>query len=237
MSTFSRHTADRLVKIPASNVTIVGELFLPDSPVGIVLFVHGAGSGRHSPRSRKIAEGLTDAGMAALLFDLLTPLEEAEDRWRGHLGFNIPFLAERLMAAMDWACDSPLTRDLGIGLFGASTGAAAALFTAAERPLEIQAVVSRGGRPDLVKEKLPHVVASTLLIVGEKDEPVLGWNRESAALLSGEHVLHVVSGATHLFPEQGALEEVSRVTSAWFGRHLQRSHPPKNHSPGETHKQ
>jgi putative phosphoribosyl transferase len=230
MSSFSRHTADRLVRIPASNATIVGELFLPDSPTGLVLFVHGAGSGRHSPRSRKIAEVLTDAGMATLLFDLLTPLEEAEDRWRGHLSFDISFLAGRLMAAMDWACESAMTRDLGIGLFGASTGAAAALLAAAERPLEIQAVVSRGGRPDLVKEQLPHVVASTLLIVGENDVPVLGWNREAAALLSGEHALHVVAGATHLFPEQGALEEVSRVTAEWFALHLQRSHPAKSHS-------
>lgn len=232
MSALSRHTADRLVKIPAPDATIFGELFLPDSPTGLVLFVHGAGSGRHSPRSRKSSDALTGAGVATLLFDLLTPLEEAEDRWRGHLSFDIPFLAGRLMAVMDWACDSPMTRDLGIGLFGASTGAAAALLTAAERPLEIQAVVARGGRPDLVTEQLPHVVAPTLFIVGEKDEPVLGWNRTAAAQLAGEHLLHVVSGATHLFPEQGALEEVTRVASDWFARYLQRSHPPPLHSPG-----
>lgn len=232
MSTFSRHTADRLVKIPASGATIFGELFLPDSPTGLVLFVHGAGSGRHSPRSRKVSDALTDAGLATLLFDLLTPLEEAEDRWRGHLSFDIPFLAGRLMAAMDWASQSPLTRDLGLGLFGASTGAAAALWTAAERPLEIQAVVARGGRPDLVTEQLPHVVAPTLFIVGEKDEPVLGWNRAAAAHLSGEHLFHIVSGATHLFPEPGALEEVERVTCEWFARYLQRSHPPPLHLPG-----
>jgi putative phosphoribosyl transferase len=232
MSTFSRHTADRLVKISTPDSTILGELFLPDSPTGLVLFVHGAGSGRQSPRSRKASDVLTSAGVATLLFDLLTPLEEAEDRWRGHLSFDIPFLAGRLMSVMDWACDSPMTRDLGIGLFGASTGAAAVLLTAAERPLEIQAVVARGGRPDLVVEHLPHVVAPTLFIVGEKDEPVLGWNRAAAAQLSGEHVLHIVSGATHLFPEQGALDEVTRVTSDWFARYLQRSHPPTLHSPG-----
>lgn len=232
MSTFSRHTADRLVKIPASDATIFGEIFLPDSPTGLVLFVHGAGSGRHSPRSRKVSDALTDAGLATLLFDLLTPLEDAEDRWRGHLSFDIPFLAGRLMAAMDWASESPMTRDLGVGVFGASTGAAAALLAAAERPLEIQAVVARGGRPDLVTDHLSHVVAPTLFIVGEKDEPVLGWNRAAAAQLSGEHRFHIVPGATHLFPEQGALEEVSRVASDWFARYLQRSHPPPVHSSG-----
>lgn len=232
MSISSRHTADRLVKISTPDATLSGELFLPDSPTGIVLFVHGAGSGRHSPRSRKASDVLTGAGIATFLFDLLTPIEEAEDRWRGHLSFDIPFLAGRLMGVMDWASDSPLTRDLGVGVFGASTGAAAALLTAAERPLEIQAVVARGGRPDLVPEHLPHVVAPTLLIVGEKDEPVLGWNRAAAARLSGEHVLHIVPGATHLFPEPGALEEVTRVTSDWFARYLQRSHPPSLHSPG-----
>ena len=229
----SRHTADRLIKIPLPEATLSGELFLPDSPRGLVLFVHGAGSGRHSPRSRKASDALTRAGVATFLFDLLTPLEEAEDRWRGHLSFDIPFLAGRLMAVMDWAGDSPLTRGLGIGLFGASTGAAAALLAAAERPLEIQAVASRGGRPDLVTEHLAHVVAPTLLIVGEKDEHVLGWNRASAATLSGEHLLHVVPGATHLFPEQGAMEEVTRVSSEWFTRYLQRSHPLSPHPGGK----
>jgi putative phosphoribosyl transferase len=232
MTPFSRHTADRLVEIASSNGPIFGELFLPDSPTGLVLFVHGAGSGRQSPRNRKVSEALTDAGLATLLFDLLTPLEEAEDRWRGHLRFDIPFLAARLMAAIEWANESPLTRGLGVGLFGASTGASAALLTAAERPLEIQAVVTRGGRPDLVAQHLPHVVAPTLFIVGEKDEPVLGWNRVSVTQLSGEHSLQIIAGATHFFPEQGALAEVARVTSDWFARYLQRSRPPPIHSLG-----
>lgn len=231
MNVFSRHTADRMVKIAASDAALEGELFLPDSPTGLVLFAHGAGSGRHSPRSRAISDALTGAGVATLLFDLLTPLEEAEDRWRGHLSYDIPFLAGRLLAAMDWAVDSPLTRTLGIGLFGASTGGAAALLAAAEQPLEVQAVVLRGGRPDLAADRLSHVVAPTLFIVGEKDEPVLGWNKDAARHLSGEHALHIVPGATHLFPEPGALEEVTRVTAEWFARYLQPSHPPL-HSPG-----
>lgn len=231
MSVFSRHTADRLVKIPAPDATLEGELFLPDSPTGLVLFVHGAGSGRLSPRSRAISDALTGAGVATLLFDLLTPLEEAEDRWRGHLSFDIPFLAGRLMAVMDWAVDSPLTRTLGIGLFGAGTGGAAALLAAAEQPLEVQAVVLRGGRPDLATDRLSQVVAPTLFIVGEKDDPVLGWNKDAARHLSGEHALHIVPGATHLFPEPGALEDVARVTAEWFARYLQPSHPSL-HSPG-----
>jgi putative phosphoribosyl transferase len=232
VSPFSRHTADRLVEIVASDATLHGDLFLPDSPGGLVLFVHGPGSSRHSPRSRKISNVLTGVGVATLLFDLLTPPEDAENQWRGHLGFDIPFLAGRLLAAMDWAALSPLTRDLGIGLLGASTGAAAGLFAAAERPLEVQAVVSRGGRPDLVTEQLRHVVAPSLFIVGEKDEPVLGWNKVAVNHLSGDYSLHIVSGATHLFPEPGALEEVSRVISEWFVKYLQRSHPPHPHSPG-----
>jgi putative phosphoribosyl transferase len=231
VSPFSRHTADRSVEISASDATLRGDLFLPDAPTGLVLFIHGPGSNRHSPRSRKLSTILTDLGLATMLFDLLTPLEEAENQWRGHLGFDIPFLAARLLAAMDWAAESPLSRDLGIGLFGASSGAAAGLLAAAERPLEVQAVVARSGRPDLVTEHLRHVVAPSLFIVGEKDEPVLGWNREASTHLSGDHTLHVIPGATHLFPEPGALEEVSRVTSEWFAKYLQRSHPPSIHSP------
>ncbi len=222
----SHHTAERPVKIVLNDVALLGDLFLPDAPTGLVLFVHGSGSGRHSPRNRKVSEALTDAGVAALLFDLLTPSESVEDRWRGHLSFDIPFLTARLMGVLDWAVRSPVTENLGIGLFGASTGAAAALRTAAERPLEVQAVVSRGGRPDLAGDCLSRVIAPTLLIVGEKDASVLEMNRLSAPQLAGVKALHVVPGATHLFPESGALEDVGRAAADWFARYLQRNRPP-----------
>jgi dienelactone hydrolase len=173
-----------------------------------------------------VSEALTDAGVAALLFDLLTPSESVEDRWRGHLSFDIPFLTARLMGVLDWAVRSPVTGNLGIGLFGASTGAAAALRTAAERPLEVQAVVSRGGRPDLAGDRLSRVFAPTLLIVGEKDASVLEMNRLSAPQLAGVNALHIVPGATHLFPESGALEDVGRAAADWFARYLQRNRPP-----------
>lgn len=231
MNVYSRHTADRAVGIPVDGVELKGELFLPDAPTGVVLFAHGAGSDRHSPRSRRISDVLTAAGIATLLFDLLTPIEAAEDRWKGHLGFDIPFLSRRLAAALGWAGESPLTKELGVGLFGADTGAAASLVVAADRPLEVQAVVSRGGRPDLAADQLPHVVAPTLLIVGENDHPSLVWNQDAFKRLAGDHVLKTVPGASHFFPEPGALDQVANLTSDWFLKHLQRLSPP--HSTGE----
>ncbi len=231
MNIYSRHTADRAVGIPVDGVELKGELFLPDAPTGLVLFAHGAGSDRHSPRSRVISDALTAAGIATLLFDLLTPPEVAEDRWKGHLSFDVFSLARRLAAALDWSGKSALTRELGVGLFGAGTGGAAALWVAADRPLEVQAVVSRGGRPDLVADQLPHVVAPTLLIVGENDHPSLGWNQQAFTRLAGEHALKTVPGASHFFSEPGALELVASSTSDWFLKHLQRLPPP--HSRGE----
>jgi putative phosphoribosyl transferase len=185
VNVYSRHTADRAVGIPVDGVELKGELFLPDAPTGLVLFAHGAGSDRHSPRSRVISDALTAVGIATLLFDLLTPPEVGEDRWKGHLSFDIPFLARRLAAALEWAGKSVLTRELGVGLFGAGTGAAAALWVAADRPLEVQAVVSRGGRPDLVADQLSHVVAPTLLIIGRKRSPLGGLESGSAQSIGG----------------------------------------------------
>ncbi len=223
MATISHHTAERNVLIEAPGVRLPGDLFLPDGARGLVIFAHGSGSSRHSPRNRKISKTLNDAGLATLLFDLLTPAEEVEDRRRDHLRFDIEFLSGRVLAALDWAAKFPAVKNLGIGLFGASTGAAAALRAAAERPLEVLAVVSRGGRPDLAAYRLPGVMAATLFIVGEKDHPVLEGNRLASVRVAGERALHVVPGATHLFPEPGALDDVARAAAAWFTRHLHRS--------------
>lgn len=237
MNVYSRHTVDRAVAIPTDGVELKGDLFLPDAPLGLVLFAHGAGGDRHSPRSRKISDVLTAGGVATLLFDLMTPLEAAEDRWKGHLSFDIPFLSRRLVAALEWAEGSSLTRDLGIGFFGASTGAAASLVVAAERPLDVQAVVSRGGRPDLAGDALAHVVAPTMFIVGEHDHPSMGWNQDAFKRLAGEHALKTVAGASHFFSEPGALEEVANATSEWFVKHLQRlrpSHPTAEGDGGES---
>jgi dienelactone hydrolase len=185
-----------------------------------VLFAHGSGSGRHSPRNRYVARALQRAGLATLLIDLLTPEEEEADLRSGHLRFDVGLLAGRLAAATDWLAENPDTGDLRIGYFGASTGAGAALVAAAERPQEVGAVVSRGGRPDLAGDALPRVRAPTLLIVGGNDAPVIGMNEEAFARLRADKELEIVAGATHLFEEPGALEEVARLAAAWFARHL-----------------
>jgi dienelactone hydrolase len=208
--------------VPVGDATLYGDLALPAAATGIVLFAHGSGSGRHSPRNRQVAATLNEAGLGTLLIDLLTPEEEQVDRFTAQHRFDIELLAYRLTAAIDWLRACP-GADLGIGLFGASTGAAAALVAAAERPDVVHAVVSRGGRPDLAGPALPRVHAPTLLIVGGADPQVLELNRQALQLLgAAETQLVVVPGATHLFEEPGALEQVAELAASWFARHLAR---------------
>ena len=208
------------LQIPAGEVTLAGDLEIPENARGLVLFAHGSGSSRRSPRNQAVAEILRDAGMATLLFDLLTPHEEAEDAYSGHLRFDIGLLSRRLAIVTEEIADDPHSGNLGIGYFGASTGGAAALRAAAALGSTIGAVVSRGGRPDLAGEALVHVRAPTLLIVGERDEDVLRLNERAYAQLQCEKSLAVVPHATHLFEEPGALEEVARLAANWFRKHL-----------------
>lgn len=207
-------------ELPSRGVTLDGDLAVPPGARGVVLFAHGSGSSRLSPRNRAVAEGLRRAGFATLLMDLLTRAEEQEDTATAALRFDIALLAGRLADAVDWLGRRPDTADLPVGLFGASTGAAAALTAAAGRPDRVGAVVSRGGRPDLAGEALPRVAVPVLLIVGGNDETVLDLNRQAAMHLPAVHHIHVVGGATHLFPEPGALEEVTRAAADWFQEHL-----------------
>ncbi|HEY5744066.1 MAG TPA: hypothetical protein VIS99_16195, partial [Terrimicrobiaceae bacterium] len=193
---------------------------IPQNAAGLVLFAHGSGSSRHSPRNQLVARVLRAAGSGTLLFDLLTQDEEAEDAYAGQLRFNILFLAERLASATHWVKSHAEAQQLPLGYFGSSTGGAGALVAAAELREEVGAVVSRGGRPDLAGAALPFVQAPTLLIVGGHDEEVLRLNEEAYALLRCEKKLEVVPRATHLFEEPGALEEVSRLAARWFQKHL-----------------
>ena len=208
------------VRVPAGPVTLEGNLSVPDDAQGVVLFAHGSGSGRHSPRNRYVSGALREAGLATLLIDLLTPEEEEVDLRTRHLRFDIGLLADRLAGATDWLAQDRKTQNLRVGYFGASTGAGAALVAAAERPEAVGAVVSRGGRPDLAGEALPCVAAPTLLIVGGEDEPVIGMSREAFARIRSEKKLEVVPGATHLFEEPGKLEEVARLAAGWFACRL-----------------
>ena len=210
------------VRIKAGLVELEGELVLPDSPLGVVLFAHGSGSSRHSPRNRYVAHALQEGRLGTLLIDLLTPAEDQIDSRTAELRFNIDLLAERLIAAVDWVGSQPALQALNLGLFGASTGAAAALVAAARRPAQVSVVVSRGGRPDLAGAVLSQVRAATLLIVGDNDLQVLELNRAALQELRGEKELRIVPGATHLFEEPGALEEVSRLAGEWFQTHLGR---------------
>jgi dienelactone hydrolase len=213
--------SEQLVQVAAGPVMLDGNLVVPEGAHGVVLFAHGSGSGRHSPRNRHVAGNLQAAGLATLLLDLLTEEEEAEDRYTAHLRFDIDLLAGRLVGATDWLRHDQRTAALPIGYFGASTGAAAALVAAARRPKAIRAVVSRGGRPDLAGAALPAVRAPTLLIVGGNDTLVLRLNKEALKLLGATtKQLVVVPGATHLFEELGKLEEVARLSSEWFGRYF-----------------
>lgn len=207
---------EREVRVSAGPVALEGNLGVPDDTRGVVLFAHGSGSGRHSPRNRYVAQELRQAGLATLLIDLLTPEEEEIDLRTRHLRFDIGLLAVRLTGATDWLKREPDTRNLRVGYFGASTGAGAALVAAAERPEEVGAIVSRGGRPDLAGDALPRVRAPTLLIVGGNDASVIEMNREATERLRVEKELKIVSGATHLFEEPGALEKVARLASDWF---------------------
>lgn len=207
------------VRIPAGPVTLAGDLEVPAAGAGLVLFAHGSGSSRHSPRNRFVARVLREAGSGTLLFDLLTREEEAEDALSGHLRFNIGFLADRLITATRWLSLHPVTSRFPVGYFGSSTGGAAALAAAATLGPRIEAVVSRGGRPDLAMEALPQVKAATLLIVGERDEVVLHLNRQALDRIEGKKDLAIVPGATHLFEEPGALETVARLAARWFQRH------------------
>ncbi|MDQ7848936.1 MAG: dienelactone hydrolase family protein [Armatimonadota bacterium] len=214
------HLDEQLVRVPAGPVTLEGNLAVPPKAQALVLFAHGSGSSRHSPRNRFVARVLTEAGLATLLTDLLTAAEEEVDTVTRHLRFDIPLLAQRLVAITDWLAAQPQIQSMRIGYFGASTGAAAALIAAADRPQAIGAIVSRGGRPDLAGAALGRVRAPTLFIVGGQDLPVLELNREALRQLRAEAQLVVVPGATHLFSEPGALEEVARLSAAWFTRYL-----------------
>jgi putative phosphoribosyl transferase len=206
----------REVTIQAGGTETVGDLVVPDAPSGLVLFAHGSGSSRHSPRNRQVARALHRRSLATLLLDLLT---EAEERDRANV-FDIELLAARLVAATGWTQSQPDLAHLPLGYFGASTGAAAALRAAAELGPRIAAVVSRGGRPDLAGERLAAVTAPTLLIVGGLDEIVLELNREALRLLEAPSELAVVPGATHLFEEAGALDQVELLAGEWFARFL-----------------
>jgi pimeloyl-ACP methyl ester carboxylesterase len=222
-----------LVRITAGPVTLEGNLSLPRGARGIVMFAHGSGSSRLSPRNRYVAQLLNQARLATLLVDLLTAQEEAIDLRTARLRFDIGLLAERLVGATDWLLEHPQTRELQIGYFGASTGAAAALVAAAERLDEVAAIVSRGGRPDLAGPRLPQVRAPTLLIVGGNDVQVIELNRAAFAQLRCEKQLVIVPGATHLFEEPGALDEVARLAREWFERYLAREETPQSRSPLE----
>src|SRR3954471_22996398 len=215
-----RKSAERLVRVAVGPVTLEGNLSLPEGARGIVLFAHGSGSSRHSPRNRYVAQMLNEAKLATLLVDLLTSDEETIDLRTAHLRFDIDLLAGRLVGATDWLTHYPDTRHLQVGYFGASTGAAAALVAAAERPDVVGAVVSRGGRPDLAGPALGRVRAPTLLIVGRNDFKVIELNRKALAQLRCEKQLVIVPGATHLFEEPGALDEVARLAREWFDRYL-----------------
>ena len=209
------------ITLPAGGVALAGNLTIPAEARGVVLFAHGSGSSRHSSRNAYVAQVLNDARLATLLMDLLTTSEEAEDALTGHLRFDIPLLAGRVVGATDWMQKNAATSKLAVGYFGASTGAAAALVAAAERPQLIQAIVSRGGRPDLAGYSLPRVHAPTLLIVGGDDGPVIAMNRDALAQLQVEKEIKIVPHATHLFEEPGALEQVAILARDWFQEYLQ----------------
>ena len=211
---------EKSLHIPVAGVILEADVVVPDQARGAVLFAHGSGSGRHSPRNRQVASELRIAGLATILTDLLTPAEEQRDAWTGELRFSIGLLATRVAALADWVTMYSPTEGLGVGLFGASTGAAAALAAAAERPGTVQAVVSRGGRPDLAGRHLAHVFQPTLLLVGGDDPVVVDLNREALARLPGEARLEIVPGASHLFEEPGTLEQAARLARDWFLLHL-----------------
>lgn len=220
MRTLSPEVARSAVTLDAGGVPLEGDLEFPENPAGLVLFAHGSGSSRRSPRNRRVAADLRAAGLGTLLFDLLTAVEEREDAFTAQYRFDIPRLAHRLVGAIDW-----VTAELGaaappLGCFGASTGAAAALIAAADRPETVRAVVSRGGRPDLAGSALRRVRAPTLLVVGQRDPEVIDLNAAAMRAMTAPVELALVPRATHLFEEPGALEQVSELAARWFRRHL-----------------
>ncbi len=227
-----RHTTETEVHIPVEGGTLEGLLAIPERSDGLVIFVHGSGSSRNSPRNRFVAHQLQAAGLGTLLFDLLTPPEEAEDWVTLNRRFNIPLLAGRLMEATRWIASQPEGVGRRFGFFGASTGAAAALVASTQPGCPVEAIVSRGGRPDLVGTALRKVTVPTLLIVGGDDWDVLQLNRNAMSNLRCKAELQLIPGATHLFEEPGALDQVSRLAGAWFRRHFaqeptaRRSHEP-----------
>jgi putative phosphoribosyl transferase len=211
--------ASQSLQIPAGDVVLEADIAIPEDPQGVVLFVHGSGSSRHSPRNRYVAGELQTAGLATVLADLLTAEEERVDAMTAELRFDILLLANRVIALTDWLAQYEATAGLGLGYFGASTGAAAALIAAAVRPDDVEAVVSRGGRPDLAAKDLQLVRQPTLLIVGARDEMVIDLNRKALTLLADAR-LDIVPGASHLFEEPGTLEQVAGLARDWFAHHL-----------------
>lgn len=213
---------DNAVSIKIGQITLEGNISVPKDAIGLVLFAHGSGSSRLSPRNRFVAQELNKNGIATLLFDLLTPEEEALDLQTAHLRFDITLLAKRLVHTTDWVLKNPKLNGLKIGYFGASTGGGAALVAASNRPKVVKAVVSRGGRPDLAEQRLVDVKCPTLLIVGGLDDVVIELNKKALSSLKSEKKLVVIPGATHLFEEKGKLEEVARYASDWFLKYLEK---------------
>ena len=222
------------MEIDVSGGVVNGDLVVPDDAAGLVLFAHGSGSSRHSPRNRQVAASLGRRRFATLLMDLLTADEEAVDAHSRQLRFDIGRLAERLNLAAQWLAENGDVNRLPMGYFGASTGAAAALVAAASRPEQVAAVVSRGGRPDLAGNHLPDVQAPTLLIVGSRDSAVIELNKEAGARMTAPWQLEIVSGASHLFEEPGALEDVARLSGDWFEDHLGADAPGRRGGADET---
>lgn len=217
---FGTTSSENMVSISIGPVSLEGNLTIPAGAEGVVLFAHGSGSSRMSPRNRYVAGVLNQARLATLLIDLLTADEERIDMFTAELRFDIGLLAQRVIAAIDWLTANEATAGMNIGLFGASTGAAAALVAAAELPDKVRAVVSRSGRPDMAERSLAQVKAPTLLIVGGNDSQVIRLNELALAQLSAEKIMQIVPGATHLFEEPGTLEEVARLAADWFQQHL-----------------
>ena len=220
MSTSTGTVTPLPVRLDIAGIVLNGDLSLPGDAHGLIVFAHGSGSSRHSSRNRSVADVLQHARLGTLLLDLLTEDEERLDVTTAEFRFDIPLLGERVVAALDWVQAHPHTQSLPVGLFGASTGAAAALIAAAQRPLIVRAVVSRGGRPDLADSSLDAVRAPTRLIVGGRDDVVIELNKQAYARLGTPKDLQIVPGATHLFEEPGALEQVSSLAKEWFERHL-----------------
>jgi putative phosphoribosyl transferase len=208
------------IRVPIGGEFLIGDLVIPPEAHGLVLFAHGSGSSRHSPRNQFVARTLQHRGLATLLIDLLTPDEDRIDERTTQYRFDIPMLASRLVTVVDWLRDHKETATLSIGLFGASTGGGAALMAAADRPDQVGAVVSRGGRPDLAGRALTRVKAPTLLVVGSLDTPVIQMNRDAMKQMPGEVALELVAGATHLFEERGTLDQVAALAGEWFLRRL-----------------